>query len=55
MAYVSCLDGDVAGGGGDMASAGRRWQRATWRGDSGGDVVCCLPTSLNEGRGTRSS
>ena len=64
VADVGRVNGDVADAGrvsGDVAYVGRRWQRATWRGDLdgdvaclGGDVACCLPTSLDEGRGTRS-
>jgi len=45
MVYVGCVTGDVVVG-------GCFWQRATWQGDSGSDMACCLPTSLDEMTGT---
>ena len=46
VAYAGCVSGDMAVG---VAVGSER----RGGGDSGGDVACCLPTSLDEGRGTR--
>jgi len=43
VAYAGPFSGDMA----------VRWQRAPRRGHSGGDVACCLPTSLDEGHTRR--